>query len=82
MWDYDYRCRESWSEMELEYLRNDCKVFGVNTFTPLGKCLSIIASFYRRGYTMAKYLRHDRHTVSLLTDHMMFSSKYRGNSGW
>ncbi|RZB29207.1 MAG: putative transposase [Candidatus Argoarchaeum ethanivorans] len=23
-------------------------------------------------------LRHDRHTVSLLTDHMVFSPKYRG----
>ena len=23
-------------------------------------------------------LRHDRHTVSLLTDHLVFSSKYRG----
>ena len=27
---------------------------------------------------MAKQLRHDRHTVSLLTDHMVFSPKYRG----
>ena len=25
-----------------------------------------------------KELRHDRHTVSLLTDHMVFSPKYRG----
>ena len=25
-----------------------------------------------------KELRHDRHTVSLLTDHMCFSPKYRG----
>ncbi len=24
-------------------------------------------------------LRHDRHTVSLLTDHLVFSPKYRGN---
>ena len=24
-------------------------------------------------------LRHDRHTVSLLTDRMVFSPKYRGN---
>lgn len=23
-------------------------------------------------------LRHDRHTVSLLTDHMVFAPKYRG----
>ena len=23
-------------------------------------------------------MRHDRHTVSLLTDHMVFSPKYRG----
>jgi len=23
-------------------------------------------------------LRHDRHTVSLLTDHLVFSPKYRG----
>jgi putative transposase len=26
---------------------------------------------------MKKELRHDRHTVSLLTDHMVFSPKYR-----
>ena len=24
-------------------------------------------------------LRHDRHTVSLLTDHLVFLPKYRGN---
>ncbi len=24
-------------------------------------------------------LRHDRHTVSLLTDHLVFSPQYRGN---
>jgi len=27
---------------------------------------------------MSKELRHDRHTVSMLTDHMVFSPKYRG----
>jgi len=27
---------------------------------------------------MSNKLRHDRHTVSLLTDHIMFSPKYRG----
>ena len=27
---------------------------------------------------MSKELRHDRHTVSLLTDHMVYSPKYRG----
>jgi REP element-mobilizing transposase RayT len=27
---------------------------------------------------MSRKLRHDRHTVSLLTDHMVFSQKYRG----
>jgi putative transposase len=27
---------------------------------------------------MAKQLRYDRHTVSLLTNHMVFSPKYRG----
>ena len=27
---------------------------------------------------MSKELRHDRHTVSLLTDHIVFSPKYRG----
>jgi len=27
---------------------------------------------------MSSELRHDRHTVSLLTDHMVFSPKYRG----
>ncbi len=29
--------------------------------------------------TKSKELRHDRHTVSMLTDHMVFSPKYRGN---
>ena len=28
--------------------------------------------------TNRKGLRHDRHTVSLLTDHMVFAPKYRG----
>ena len=28
--------------------------------------------------TNRKELRHDRHTVSLLTDHMVFAPKYRG----
>jgi len=28
--------------------------------------------------SMSKKVRHDRHTVSLLTDHMVFSPKYRG----
>lgn len=27
---------------------------------------------------MSRELRHDKHTVSLLTDHMVFSPKYRG----
>jgi len=27
---------------------------------------------------MSEELRHDRHTVSLITGHMVFSSKYRG----
>jgi putative transposase len=27
---------------------------------------------------MSKELRHDRHIVSLLTDHIVFSPKYRG----
>ena len=31
-----------------------------------------------KNHNMAKQLRHDRHTVSLLTDHMVFSPKYRG----
>ena len=30
------------------------------------------------GAAKKKELRHDRHTVSLLTDHMVFSPKYRG----
>ncbi|MFH0903717.1 MAG: IS200/IS605 family transposase [Methanobacteriota archaeon] len=30
------------------------------------------------GQTNIKELRHDRHTVSLLTDHMVFAPKYRG----
>ena len=29
-------------------------------------------------YMECRELRHDRHTVSLLTDHMVFSPKYRG----
>ena len=29
------------------------------------------------GSNMKKELRHDRHTVSLLTDHMVFGPKYR-----
>ena len=29
-------------------------------------------------YMERRELRHDRHTVSLLTDHMVFSPKYRG----
>lgn len=29
-------------------------------------------------YGKKKELRHDRHTVSLLTDHLVFSPKYRG----
>ncbi len=31
-----------------------------------------------KGSRMKKELRRDRHTVSLLTDHMVFSPKYRG----
>lgn len=30
------------------------------------------------GTTNRKELRHDRHTVSLLSDHMVFAPKYRG----
>ncbi len=30
------------------------------------------------GYGNRKELRHDRHTVSLLTDHMVITPKYRG----
>jgi REP element-mobilizing transposase RayT len=30
------------------------------------------------GYGAEKELRHDRHTVSLLSDHMVFAPKYRG----
>jgi putative transposase len=30
------------------------------------------------GSCMKKELRRDRHTVSLLTDHLVFSPKYRG----
>ncbi len=30
------------------------------------------------GYGKEKELRHDRHTVSLLSDHMVFAPKYRG----
>jgi putative transposase len=31
-----------------------------------------------KGQINMKELRHDRHTVSLLTDHMVFAPKYRG----
>ncbi|RLG35018.1 hypothetical protein DRN97_00990 [Methanosarcinales archaeon] len=32
-----------------------------------------------RGETVTRHdLRHDNHTVSLLTDHLVFSPKYRG----
>jgi len=31
-----------------------------------------------RGKVTRQDLRHDRHTVSLLTDHLVFSPKYRG----
>jgi len=32
-----------------------------------------------RGERVTRHeLRHDRHTVSLLTDHLVFSPKYRG----
>ena len=31
-----------------------------------------------RGRVTRHDLRHDRHTVSLLTDHLVFSPKYRG----
>jgi len=61
----------------------DCKGFegeggnkkGSNTFTilridPYTSAASTIA--------ISKELRHDRHTVSLLTDHMVFYPKYRG----
>jgi len=48
---------------------------GSNTFTilpidPFTTAASTIA--------MSEELRHDRHTVSLITGHMVFSSKYRG----
>ncbi len=32
----------------------------------------------RRDKVTRRDLRHDRHTVSLLTDHLVFSPKYRG----
>ena len=31
-----------------------------------------------RNMVIRQDLRHDRHTVSLLTDHLVFSPKYRG----
>ena len=48
---------------------------GNNTFTILR-----IDSYTSAASTIAisKELRHDRHTVSLLTDHIMLSPKYRG----
>ena len=33
---------------------------------------------YMDGYGNRKELRHDRHTVSLLTDHLVIAPKYRG----
>lgn len=38
-------------------------------------CLLIVHTLMN---TIKKKLRHDNHTVSLLTDHMVFSPKYRG----
>ena len=32
----------------------------------------------KREWVKRHDLRHDRHTVSLLTDHLVFSPKYRG----
>ena len=32
----------------------------------------------KRDVVTRQDLRHDRHTVSLLTDHLVFSPKYRG----
>ena len=32
----------------------------------------------KRDIVTRQDLRHDRHTVSLLTDHLVFSPKYRG----
>ncbi|NOR49103.1 MAG: hypothetical protein GQ533_13860 [Methanosarcinaceae archaeon] len=47
-----------------------------NTFTALLPLLFILQP--HKQFNMSKELRHDRHTVSLLTDHMVFSPKYRG----
>jgi Transposase IS200 like len=47
-----------------------------NTFTALLSFIFILQ--LHQQFSMSKELRHDRHTVSLLTDHMVFSPKYRG----
>ena len=43
-------------------------------------CTFTIHSYFTTSssFSMSKKLRHDRHTVSLLTDHLVFSPKYRG----
>ena len=56
----------------------DCEKFGRGdiTFTTLLPFIFILQPHQQ--FSMSKELRHDRHTVSLLTDHMVFSPKYRG----
>jgi len=50
-----------------------------NTFAPLALSLYLGMNLDSHGGNMNwKELRHDRHTVSLLTDHMVFAPKYRG----
>ena len=48
---------------------------GCNTFTVHTDHLFALCYM---DYNMPKELRHDRHTVSLLSDHMVFCPKYRG----
>jgi len=43
----------------------------------LRKCFDLCLRL-NGGMDEKRELRHDRHTVSLLTDHMVFSPKYRG----
>lgn len=51
----------------------------MNNFTLLLPWIHICRLTYDRhgGNINRKELRHDRHTVSLLTDHMVFAPKYR-----
>jgi len=51
-------------------------MYSVNTFSALLPLILIL--LFHTQFNMSKELRRERHTVSLLTDHMVVSPKYRG----